>query len=336
MPVRASCEPRTGISNVFRILRDPYGARAGRHLYGHVRESTQPEFAKITHGASFVAARGRTDPLQSRRRWFETPSRSLWRHCNVHGGRQCDDVGKFCDVHFSIGHIWRQNNGLVNGLLPDGRYLNQYWHEMVMMIGIYPSAKNAHDMERGHVSVCVCVLSHGLFTGCLRKLIMHALKYYGPRTGRQNSYDAARGPYEPREWTCDFCSKHPGKSPNGARECDVTGALALDETIVIWRVCNDQELPTISLQSYCYRCNAIDTFIKQTNIFDSSNKSVERFPVSPANLIPSVLENLCHNTNKLSLCLWREVSSSLEPSAAYSFLGPLLLTWFNFNPSMDK
>ena len=42
---------------------------------------------------------------------------------------------------------------------------------------------------------------HGLFTGCLKslnpygahKLIMHALKLYGPRTGRQNSYGAARG-----------------------------------------------------------------------------------------------------------------------------------------------
>ena len=41
----------------------------------------------------------------------------------------------------------------------------------------------------------------GLFTGSLqylnpygaRKLIIHALKLYGPRTGRQNSYGAARG-----------------------------------------------------------------------------------------------------------------------------------------------
>ena len=54
---------------------------------------------------------------------------------------------------------------------------------------------------------------HGLFTGCLRslnlhrarKLIIHALKLYGPRTGMQNSYGAARGPYGPREWTYDFC-----------------------------------------------------------------------------------------------------------------------------------
>ena len=60
-----------------------------------------------------------------------------------------------------------------------------------------------------------------LFTGCLqtlnpygaRKLIMHALKLYGPRTGRQNSYGAARGPRGPREWTYDFCSKQPGNSP---------------------------------------------------------------------------------------------------------------------------
>ena len=44
---------------------------------------------------------------------------------------------------------------------------------------------------------------HGLFTGCsrsqnpygARKLIMHALKLYGHRTGRQNSYGAIRGPH---------------------------------------------------------------------------------------------------------------------------------------------
>ena len=74
---------------------------------------------------------------------------------------------------------------------------------------------------------------HVLFTGCLppgnpygaRKLIMHALKLYGPHTGRQNSYDAAWGPCGPRGWTYDFCSKQPGKSPYGARECDVTEAL---------------------------------------------------------------------------------------------------------------
>ena len=54
----------------------------------------------------------------------------------------------------------------------------------------------------------------GLFTGCLqslnlcgaRKLIMHGLKLYGPRTGRQNSHGVARGMCGPREWTHDFCS----------------------------------------------------------------------------------------------------------------------------------
>ena len=72
----------------------------------------------------------------------------------------------------------------------------------------------------------------GLFMGCLqylnpygaRKLIMHALKLYGPRTGRQNSYGAARGPCGPHEWTYDFCSKQPGNTLYGARECDVTEA----------------------------------------------------------------------------------------------------------------
>ena len=72
----------------------------------------------------------------------------------------------------------------------------------------------------------------GLFTSWLgyqnpygaRKLIMHTFKLYGPRTGRQNSYGTARVPCGPREWTYDFCSKQPGNTPYGARECDMTGA----------------------------------------------------------------------------------------------------------------
>ena len=47
---------------------------------------------------------------------------------------------------------------------------------------------------------------HGLFTGCLRylnpygahKLIMHALKLYGPRTGGQNPHGARAGPLNGR------------------------------------------------------------------------------------------------------------------------------------------
>ena len=69
------------------------------------------------------------------------------------------------------------------------------------------------------------VVTHGLFTGCLwylnpygaRKLIMHALKLYGLRTERQNSYGAVQGAYGPREWTYDFCSKQHGNSTGTAR-----------------------------------------------------------------------------------------------------------------------
>ena len=64
----------------------------------------------------------------------------------------------------------------------------------------------------------------GLFRGCLRtlnpygarKLIVHALKLYGPRTERQNSYGAARG-QGPCEWACDFCSEQPVNSRRTAR-----------------------------------------------------------------------------------------------------------------------
>ena len=134
VPVRASYGPRTGIFNVFHILRDPYGARAGP--------------ARVPYGAL-------TDT--------------------------------------------------------QGNWHNQNW-------------------QKSRTGVVFCRTGpvrgpHGLFTGCLkslnpygaRKLIMHALKLYGPRTGRQNSYGAARGPCGPREWTYDFCSKQPVNSPGTAR-----------------------------------------------------------------------------------------------------------------------
>ena len=68
---------------------------------------------------------------------------------------------------------------------------------------------------------------HGLFTGCLgyqnpygaRKLIMHALKLYGPRTGRQNRtapHGARAGPVSGRTI---FVQNNPGT----AREQPVTG-----------------------------------------------------------------------------------------------------------------
>ena len=64
---------------------------------------------------------------------------------------------------------------------------------------------------------------HGRFAECLwslnpygaRKLIMHAWKLYGPCTGRQNLYGAARGPCRPREWTCDFFQNSPGTACMG-------------------------------------------------------------------------------------------------------------------------
>ena len=134
VPVRASCGPRTGIFNVFHILQDPYGARAGP--------------ARVPYGAL-------------------TDTQGTWHN-----------------------HNWQKS--------------------------------------RTGVVFCRTVpvrAPYGSRTGCLkslnpygaRKLIMHALKLYGPRTGRQNSYGAAQGPCGPREWTYDFCSKQPVNSPGTAR-----------------------------------------------------------------------------------------------------------------------
>ena len=74
---------------------------------------------------------------------------------------------------------------------------------------------------------------HGLFTGCLqylnpygaRKLIMHALKLYGPRTGRQNSYGARAGPVSGRTIFVQISPGTAREQPVRARECDVTEAL---------------------------------------------------------------------------------------------------------------
>ena len=59
------------------------------------------------------------------------------------------------------------------------------------------------DKNPARASYLAVRAPQGLFTGCLqyqnpygaRELIMHAVKLHGPRTGRQNSYDAARGPW---------------------------------------------------------------------------------------------------------------------------------------------
>ena len=62
---------------------------------------------------------------------------------------------------------------------------------------------------------------HGLFTGCsqsqnphgARELIMHALKLYGPRTGRQNSYGAARGPWVDVRFLFKTAREQPVRGP---------------------------------------------------------------------------------------------------------------------------
>ena len=65
MPVRASCGPRTGIFNVFRILRDPYGARAGpARVPLRTRKGIDTTImGNHTLRASYLAARGPYGPL---------------------------------------------------------------------------------------------------------------------------------------------------------------------------------------------------------------------------------------------------------------------------------
>ena len=79
------------------------------------------------------------------------------------------------------------------------------------------------------------VVPHGLFMGCLwsltpygaRKLIMHALKLYESRTGRQirtAPHGSRTGPVSGRTIFLQNSHEQPGNSPYGAR-CDVTWEL---------------------------------------------------------------------------------------------------------------
>ena len=54
---------------------------------------------------------------------------------------------------------------------------------------------------------------------------MHALKLYGPRTGRQNSYGAARAPWVDVRFLFKKACEQPGHNPYGDRECDVTWGI---------------------------------------------------------------------------------------------------------------
>ena len=62
--------------------------------------------------------------------------------------------------------------------------------------------------------------------------LMHALKLYGPRTGRQNSYGAARDPWVDVRFLFKTALEQPGDSPYGARECDVIEALDIIRILV--------------------------------------------------------------------------------------------------------
>ena len=61
---------------------------------------------------------------QSRRRWFETPSRSLWRHCNDNRWQQIND---------NPGHQF-SNSQVPTSFKQSWRLLSQYWNDRVVIL----------------------------------------------------------------------------------------------------------------------------------------------------------------------------------------------------------
>ena len=105
MPVRASYGQRMGIFNVFHILRDPCVTckGAGGRLYGHVRELTQPELAKIPHG--------RTGPVRGPHGLFTISKPVRARELIMHTQRATYGEAKFVRRRPVSGHtIFVQNS----------------------------------------------------------------------------------------------------------------------------------------------------------------------------------------------------------------------------------
>ena len=100
-PVRCPCNARAGPTRKSPMFFISYGTRrecetrkgAVRHLYGHLRELTQPEFAKIPHGCRMWPHGARTGPLRSPHGPFTDCLRSLnpnrTRKLIMHASKLC-------------------------------------------------------------------------------------------------------------------------------------------------------------------------------------------------------------------------------------------------------
>ena len=159
---------------------------------GHIRLRAPYDLTRLyTYGTPCGARTGIVRAPHGNLQCFSYPKGPLWGPCGTHKGA----------VRQSYGHV-RELTQRELSKLPHGHR-------------IWPYGAHTGPVQN----------PQGLFTGCwqylnqygARKLIMHALKLYGSRTGRQNSYGAARDPCGTREWTHDFCSKQPGNSPGTAR-----------------------------------------------------------------------------------------------------------------------
>ena len=143
---------------------------------------------------------------------------STWTPCDVtgvvrapHGNLQC--------FSYSTGPVWDPQGCRTTHLHTTLKATDTTRIDKNPARALSVAVRGSTDPLRPHTGCLRALNPYGV-----RKLIMHALKLYGPRTERQNSYRAVRVPYGSREWTYDFCSKQPRNSPYVTRECDVTGA----------------------------------------------------------------------------------------------------------------
>ena len=91
---------------------------------------------------------------QSRRRWFETPSRSLWRHCNMMPNR--DPVIRAAVWSFGIQRVtlvqfWISETGQIGGFRALWKEWPQIWHTALPWL---PSLEINYILHSAAVWVC--------------------------------------------------------------------------------------------------------------------------------------------------------------------------------------
>ena len=204
--------------------------------------------------------------------WSNNSQDSTWTPCDARVDALRDPHGNPQCVSYLTGPV-RGPYGIHNGAIR-----HPYGHVRELRQPEFTKIPHERRIWPYGVRASPLQSRQGLFTDCLLylnphgscKLIMHALKLYGPRTGRQNSYGTSRVDVR-------FCSKRPLNSPRTAHKWfgSVLSGLAMTQSNItqylfttwqrLYRIyvrhCTHKEhhILRLPLINYCWIHNTMST-----------------------------------------------------------------------------